>query len=88
MLATCRDPAHRAPQRALDLLTAVSADQSTSAAVLDTWAAALAANARFSEAAAAGRRALAAARAAGDSPTAASILRHLEKWEIGQLWLE
>jgi hypothetical protein len=22
------------------------------------------------------------------SPTAASILRHLEKWEIGQLWLE
>ena len=88
MLATCRDPAHRDPQRALALLTAVSADQSTSAAALDTWAAALAANARFSEAVAAGRRALAAARAAGDSPTAASILRHLEKWEIGQLWLE
>jgi tetratricopeptide (TPR) repeat protein len=88
MLATCRDPAHRDPQRALALLTAVSADQSPSAAVLDTWAAALAAHGQFSEASAAGRRALAAARAAGDSPTATSILRHLEKWEIGQLWIE
>jgi tetratricopeptide (TPR) repeat protein len=88
MLATCRDPAHRAPRRALALLTAVSADQSPSAAVLDTWAAALAANGQFSDAAAAGHRALAAARAAGDSPTAASILRHLEQWEAGQPWLE
>jgi peroxiredoxin len=88
MLATCRDPAHRDPRRALALLTDVSADQSTSAAALDTWAAALAANGQFSDAAAAGRRALAAARAAGDSPTAASILRHLEQWETGQPWLE
>ena len=88
MLATCRDPAHRDPRRALALLTDVSADQSTSATALDTWAATLAANGQFSDAAAAGRRALAAARAAGDSPTAASILRHLEQWETGQPWLE
>jgi tetratricopeptide (TPR) repeat protein len=86
IFATCRDQQWRRPDRALALTADV--DPAAPPTLLDTRAAALAANGRFQEAVTTARRALASARASGDATTAADILRHLDRWEAGELWLE
>jgi hypothetical protein len=89
VLATAADPELRDVPRAVSLAEQAAARLGDDAAVLDTLAAAYAADGRMEAAVATARRALAAARRAGYSEAATAVLReHAEKLERGEAIVE
>lgn len=89
LLATTKDQSLRNPQRALQLASQVNeATHGQSASVLDNLAAAQAANGDFAAATPTAAKALALARATGDTSLAVEIARRLDAYTSGRTWTE
>ena len=87
VLATSSEPSLRDPPRALGLArSAVAATERRDPGVLDTLAAAQAANDDFDGAAATEREAVQRARELGAAGLTAELLRNLDRYEAGRGW--